>query len=289
MNVKLEIKDHLKFLMLAIPRPILRPIISGLWRAGAINRHYFLYSRLNCPDAILQGPFKGMRYLPCSAGSAIVAKYVGTYEKELWNVIETLSVEHDVLIDVGSAEGYYAVGLTMRLNLQRTHCFDVDPRANRLLARIADLNGVREKMVIHQGCSVKELESALSEGAAPLLVMDCEGYEEDYLNPLAVPSLAKAVIIVEVHEKERPGITQRLEERFKKTHAIRRIAGVSRSFQDLPPDTLLDQSDAEFATDERRQGAMEWFVMIPETQQVPERTVPQSTPTVNVKASVSEK
>src|SRR5262249_17496055 len=61
------------------------------------------------------GPFKGMKYVGDSRGSAFYPKLMGTYELELHGIIERLCQEQfDVLLNIGSGEGYYSVGMAMR-------------------------------------------------------------------------------------------------------------------------------------------------------------------------------
>ena len=70
------------------------------------------------PDLIVRnGPFAGMRYPGVqSVCSTIVPKLIGCYEKELHSVIELIcSQQYNSVVDIGCAEGYYAVGLAMRL------------------------------------------------------------------------------------------------------------------------------------------------------------------------------
>ena len=261
-----SLKDNAKLAALHAPKGMLRPMAELLWRLGLSRRNYYIYSKLGFPDTVLAGPFNGMKYLPCSVGSSILPKYLGTYEKELWGAIEDICREpRDVVLDVGSAEGFYAVGLTMRLHPQSTHCFDIDHRANRLLDKIASLNHVREHMHIHEGCTVSELESALSGATRPLVKMDVEGFEDELLDPVRVPSLKKAVIVVEVHEALRFGVGKRIEQRFCETHIIEKLGCARRSVADIPPGVAISPDDSEFAMDETRTTEVGWFVMQPKS------------------------
>ena len=121
------------------------------------------------------GPFAGMRYVKGAAGSAYLPKLVGSYEDELADFFgRVLSTEYDVAVDVGAAEGYYAVGLAMRLPGQPlVHAFDSDPYARALCAGMAALNGVADRVVVHGACNPESLRTRLRGRA--LLVCDVEG------------------------------------------------------------------------------------------------------------------
>jgi hypothetical protein len=257
-------KDDLKLLLSWVPKGILRPSIAFLWLCGLINRHYYIYSKLDFPNRVLHGPFKDMKYFPASIGSGIVPKYLGTYEKELWPALEQLCRSRcDTLVDVGSAEGYYAVGLTLRLAPKKTFCFDIDQRAHRLMRKIAVMNRVNDTIQTYLSCPHETLEIVLRDTDAPVVVVDCEGYEDELLNPLRVPSLRKARILVELHEDAKPGVTRRMEQRFRDSHSLERVRAAQRTLDDLPLGTGLDDRDARFAMDEFRPPAMEWMVMTP--------------------------
>src|SRR4051812_47368421 len=61
-------------------------------------------------DMVASGPFRGMRYTACAAG--VAPKVLGTYERELHDWIVGLSSRgYECVVNVGCAEGYYAVGL----------------------------------------------------------------------------------------------------------------------------------------------------------------------------------
>lgn len=66
-----------------------------------------------CGKRILAGPFRGMKYIENSHGSAYLPKILGSYEKELHKFIPRIvEEEYELILDIGAAEGYYAVGLS---------------------------------------------------------------------------------------------------------------------------------------------------------------------------------
>src|SRR6187455_778364 len=61
------------------------------------------------------GPFQGMRYIERTQWECLPAKLLGIYERELHAIVEDLVARaYDTVINVGSAEGYYAVGFARR-------------------------------------------------------------------------------------------------------------------------------------------------------------------------------
>lgn len=174
------------------------------------------------------GPFKGMDYLRFSAGSLLKAKLSGTYENEIgtWFREAIESSLHDVFIDVGCAEGYYAVGMARFSPRAFVYGFDIDPAAQEMTRRLAHANQVDNRVAVDAECTPSILQKLLSNAKTPLMLVDIEGFEDELLDMAACPALSKADIIVELHEHKRPGVTYRLLERFKDTHRTDAIVAV---------------------------------------------------------------
>jgi hypothetical protein len=61
---------------------------------------------------VLDGPFKGMRIDYSALPVHTAPKYVGTYEKEIIAFVEdAINDQPEKILNVGSSDGYYAVGL----------------------------------------------------------------------------------------------------------------------------------------------------------------------------------
>lgn len=62
---------------------------------------------------VKSGPFRGLQYIVAeSICSALVPKLLGSYESELHETLERLLCnDYDLVLDIGCAEGFYAVGI----------------------------------------------------------------------------------------------------------------------------------------------------------------------------------
>ncbi len=69
-------------------------------------------------------------------------------------------------------------------------------------------------------CTPEGLAALLVEDPAPLVVMDCGGDELALLDPVAVPHLARADILVECHDLKLRGLQEALLERLAMTHDV---------------------------------------------------------------------
>jgi Ribosomal protein L11 methylase len=212
---------------------------------------------------VRRGPFTGMQYVAGARGSIFLAKIIGCYEAELYPAFESmLGTPYDTIVDVGCAEGYYAVGLAMKASgTPRVVAYDVDAPARELCARMARENGVAERIDIRERCDPGELNGILS--GQSFVLCDCEGYEMDLLDPEAAPALKHAEMLVELHDLFRPGIRETILARFAATHNARLITSEERNPDAYPELTFLPEEKRRLAVSEFRSGEMQWAHLTP--------------------------
>ncbi len=210
------------------------------------------------------GPLKGMFYLPGLEATSgdLVAKLVGAYEAELHPVFERwIASGATRVLDVGSAEGYYAVGLAHAMPDATVYAYDIDPAARAKCAELAALNGVTDRVVIEGECTPATLADHPEDGV--LLLSDCEGYERVLLDPVAAPRLQRWTVLVELHEFLDAGITETLRERFSATHDVEVIEGVDRDGSAYAELAGVDPRALRALLSENRPGAMRWMALSP--------------------------
>lgn len=209
---------------------------------------------------VLSGPFKGMDYPVRASEGSRASRLIGAYESTLAPVIEQIIARApDLVIDIGSAEGYYAVGLARRLPQARILARDASPGAQKLCAALARHNGVEAQVEI--GGLFTHADFAMCEGRRAVVICDIEGAEDALLDPVAAPGLRHADILVEVHEGRTKGLAARLAARFAATHRITRLG---RRLDDSGfPDWMEEFSDMDrlIALWEWRSGPTPWLWM----------------------------
>ena len=209
---------------------------------------------------VLGGPFAGMRFDTVTEGN-LAAKLMGGYERELQPFIEQFMKEgFGRLIDIGCAEGYYAVGFALRCPGAIVHAFDISQQAQAACRRHADLNGVSQRVYIG-GAFAPELLDEIGSGRT-LAICDAEGAEADLMDPSKYPALrAVEALIVECHEEARPGVVARLRELFSPSHRVTLVRNELPSAQ--LPDWLekLSQLDQMLAVWEWRHRPTPWLIM----------------------------
>lgn len=246
---------------LAEPRELALALrVVALWRASVIVDAFVAHHGRK----VLQGPFAGMAYVEGAAEGALAPRLLGTYEAELHPYLLALAAEGlDCVIDVGCAEGYYAVGMALLAPGAQIHAFDTEPKARAACAQMAALNGVSDRVRLGESMTPQDFEAFA--GPRRLVLMDVEGAEDDLLRPDLSPALAHMHVIVEAHEIYRPGVAARLTERFAPTHHVTQLTLGGRT---LPlPDWLMASNhlDQLLAVWEWRLGPTPWLVMRPKS------------------------
>lgn len=217
---------------------------------------------------VVDGVFAGMQYGTSSVGSVLIPKVLGIYERELYPSIERiLATDPDMIVDIGAAEGYYAVGLAVRTKAIPVIAFETEQEGRRLLEQNARANGVLDRIAIHATCEVADLAASLRGAARPFVVCDVEGYERELMDVGRIPDLKRAHILLELHEFISPGVTELIRQRFTPTHGIEEIWQEDRTRNDLRFSTLYSRLiPGRFVrriVSEKRPERMFWFVMNP--------------------------
>lgn len=259
-----QIRQHIKRLL-----SFIAPKAAGRWQEVRHRRHIRRFEkRMGLPEltqafiaqhgqCVLSGPFAGMAYVLQATGSALMPKLVGCYEAELDAVIEQIvATNYAVVVDIGCAEGYYANGLALCLPSTRIYAFDIDPEAQALCKKMAQLNGVQEQVTVFGECHHSSLNTLLT--GHSLIVCDCEGYEAELLKPDLVPAMAQADILVEFHDQLRPGLTSLILKRFQGTHQVTMITAVERDTKDYPQLRFSETGQRQIAVSEFRPAGQQW-------------------------------
>jgi len=244
----------------------------------AFTRRFFLRIDAECAEAIrhaernvgdalgpeptvLGGPFRGLRYpAQASWGSAFLPKLLGTYERELHKAIERVARRpYNLVVDIGAAEGYYAVGLALRMSQAPVIAFEIDAAARGMLARVIERNAVQARVAVAECCDGEQLLDLAQRGPG-FLLSDCEGCEFELFQPAQVRALAEWDLLIETHDSIRQNITRQLAARFRGTHRVTLIKPRQRSPADFPLRGSFSRFERLAAMDEGRHRA-KWLFL----------------------------
>jgi hypothetical protein len=238
---------------------------NTIWIENIID-YNFIFKVFN-KKTVLNGPFKGMLYPSLdSTGSALFPKLLGSYESELHTDVEELLKKKFIkIIDIGCAEGYYAVGFARYFPNAKIYVFDINQDAIRMCNKMAILNGINN-ISYNKACTNKWiLENDLSN---TLIISDCEGFELDlFTDEQTVFHLSKTTIIIETHDFVDLFISDKLKNCYKETHYVKSIFSIDdikkTKIYNYPELNNTDIKTKYAILREGRPYSMEWLILTP--------------------------
>jgi hypothetical protein len=255
------------------PGPTAERRLRKLHRRAAALRREALARQLTraTGDRVASGPFRGMRLAPdpvwrAHRGGDCAPKLLGCYEQEVGEALEALRGQSfDSVINVGCAEGYYAVGCARIFAPARVLAVDVDPRALAATRAAADLNGVGSAVETQLGLDGPGLAAIAARHPRCLVVSDCEGFELELFDEQTVASLPQAHCIIECHDFRDRDTTATLAKRFADGHEVRVLEEGARDPSRYEALRELSTLDRWLAISEDRPGPMRWLACTPRT------------------------
>ncbi len=260
----MSVKRHIgKLLQRILPQQAYRAVEMRSSRRHAIRwlrQNGVLDLALKVADrfeyTVQDGPFRGMRYTQAAVLTRhSIPTLLGTYERQLYPFLIEAARRSEMIIDIGSAEGYFAVGLA-RLTGKRVIAFDADPGERQTIRGMAVLNQVSDLLTVSQWCSSERLVELVHDRRA-LVFCDIEGGEFSLFTPDVIEALKGCDVIIELHgtQAENSIFVQRFRGRSGTVlEHPQQVASVERI-------AFLGREAARTATEYR--GFQQWLVLKP--------------------------
>jgi hypothetical protein len=212
---------------------------------------------------VASGPFAGMKILSQTSwrDGDLLPKLLGTYEQELHVAVSYFaSKTYDAVVNVGCAEGYYAVGLSRLFPQAPIFAFDINDDARKVCGTAAEANG-RTNLHVGRACYSESLKELSQHYKKMLCVVDCEGFELELLpQGLIAEHLKNSDLIIECHDCVKAGITDQLIRRFAETHDVVDVKAGGRNPNSFPFLQHLGDLDRWIMMWEGRPCVMNWLL-----------------------------
>lgn len=244
---------------------------------------YKKLERVFYDSVVKYGPFQGLKYPELEGvGSELFPKLLGCYELELNDWLERIrGNEYEKIINIGCAEGYYAVGLGRMFPASKIYAYDLAERARVLCKEMGALNKVEDRLQVFSKCTANTLKK-LDFGKRSLIVCDCEGFEVELFKKEVMDNIANCDVLIELHDFINPTISDTMLPLFETTHNLEiyrsmdddlKIIQLSEKYQELK---FLTTYEKKIALGELRPTTMEWAYLTPKkviSKKVPLRAV----------------
>ena len=211
------------------------------------------------------GPFAAMEFVTASAEGCLVAKLIGCYERELHPFVESvIAASYEAILNIGCADGYYAVGFARRCPRSKIYAFDINPIAQNACRELAARNGVADRLEVGGLFSPDSFQ--MFRGKRTLAMIDIEGSELELVTSVPAAELAHLDLIVECHDCFQPSISERLIRHLSESHHVQRIDNELMAAPLPPLFKTFGHLDQLLATWEWRVGPTPWVVAVSKTR-----------------------
>ena len=176
---------------------------------------------------VAYGPLKGFRFDPKDKiMTARAARIFGLWEKEVSDILVSLSGKRRYLVDIGAADGFYSVGMLFAGLYEKSFNFEILSYRREQLQRTAELNEVKANSVV---------------------LCDIEGGEFELLTDEILQSFQSCYWVIELHESHVTDGEQKLTELVQRTEKYFVNEVIKTKERDLS-----QFSELEFVKDDER-------------------------------------
>lgn len=241
--------------------------------ADETARRFRLGQRLSeeLHHTVAYGPLRGLILSDTSWWGAADrgSMLLGIYEQEVLAALKDLSVGRSTLIDLGAADGYYAVGAVTSGLFDNSIAFETSELGQDAIAQNALRNSVGDRVRILGEAKpdfllslTKDFELDLS---STVLLVDIEGAEFDLLSLELLRGLHRAAMIVEVHDFQ-PWNHAQVEQLLERAKEFFEISWLTTGPRDLSAFKEISEwpdDDRWILCSESRPKRMKWLVLTP--------------------------
>ena len=222
-------------------------------------------------STVAYGPFEGLRLSDTSWWGAADrgSMLLGIYEKEVIDAVADFAQTRDIFIDIGAADGYYAVGAVASGLFEMAICFEISQEGQAAISENAKRNGVSNRVHI-MGEATPDFMLDLREKfsidvSRAIFLIDIEGAEFELVTEQFLREVSRSVLIIEIHdwmarhEFEVEELASRAAEIFKVSWLTTGSRDMS-IFQEL---SEWPDDDRWILCSESRRKLMRWMVLTP--------------------------
>jgi hypothetical protein len=238
-------------------------------RVTAVRRQVLsnrISSSLN--NEVQYGCFKNLKLSNMRWGSHDkAAMLLGTYEYEVLVEIEKASINKEVFVDVGAADGYFAVGAVFSSLYKKSICFEISGDGRASIATNALENNVLDKVeILGEATADSLLEILINNDPKSLfLLCDIEGGEFELFTPEILSALSDSTMLIEIHDfsDELKKSFQKLKDNALQHFQIQEITQEARNPNLSVVSSSLHDDDKWLLMSEGRPRAMTWLLLSP--------------------------
>jgi hypothetical protein len=218
------------------------------------------------------GHFKGLLLRPDFKWGKydLASMILGLYESQVVSELMKLSAEKETLIDIGSADGFYAAGLLKFSSIKNAFLFEMDKESQASTEKTILLNNIGKDFTIFGKANLNSIEVLLGKNVdfnKSLILCDIEGAELELFTGLDPQIFAQATLMIETHIKEYGHFgLDKLYGYFQETHNLTWLTAGPRNLDGIKELSLLNDDSRWLICSEGREFPGLWLVCKPQIQ-----------------------
>jgi hypothetical protein len=193
----------------------------------------------------------------------IASKIYGFYENKIQQKLK--DIKKPILIDIGAADGFFAVGSLKSKICHFCYAFEETRKSRENLYTTAEINGVKNNLSIMGAVTKDNFFSLLPtkiDFSKATILCDIEGGEFNFFTDEILKKLKNSNIIVEIH-KNKNNLEIDLLKRIKKYFNVSVIIDNEKSFENILELHSLNDIDRNLILCEGRSYIGKWWHLSP--------------------------
>ena len=215
---------------------------------------------------VQNGIFKGLQInkdISWGRGD-IASKVYGFYENKIQKILK--DIKKPILIDIGAADGYFAIGSLHSGLTEFCYAFEQSENGKKALLKTAEINKVSSKLSIKGKVNSNIFLSMLPKNidfSKVALLCDIEGDEYNLFTNKILNTFKKSCLIIEIHNNVDDKIQKQFFQRAEKYFKATIITDNEKEYLNLPELHSLNDIDRSLLACEGRSYIGKWLYLKP--------------------------
>jgi hypothetical protein len=215
---------------------------------------------------VAYGLFKGLMLNETSSWSGFKdtgSKILGLYESQNLAWINDRVQKVDLFIDIGAADGYYAIGMIVSGIAERAITYEISEKDQLLTHISADLNKVSERVSVKGEGKKDDIIADVTACENGLVLFDIEGDEFELIDLQLLEAMKHCYVIIEIHGSENKNLQKNFFEMCSVFHNCEVVSDFARTFPRDSYTEKLSDNERGLILSEGRPYSMSWFCLSP--------------------------
>ncbi len=217
-------------------------------------------------STVQYGPFRGMKIAKVRSWEVeygLTNKILGTYEKQILNILIKFSKNSNTFIDIGAADGFFVVGMSFKNIFKNIYAFEINSRSQEIIKLNQKLNKCKQNIRVNGEANYLKLKRIIRLKKKCTILVDIEGGEFELLSIKVLELLKHCNVVCEMHLfRDKKRYNELIHNAKKKFHC-RLIKAKNISPDKFRELNSFSDNERLLALSEGRKYRQEWLILTP--------------------------